>query len=968
MATIPEKGGKGPLNPKFFPKGSITQREAQVRTVEAWLDMKAKLRDRPSHFFNLPGGWDVTWDQLNQGNAQLMKAYGWDELINNVNPMTTPTYVLHGEAAEGRAFGRYKISREAMLASDDPGLIALTQATFQHRPERAEGRLDARMQDIMPLSGTRMRWDTAERLMRQKNAGFANVGSRVVFDLETASLMPEHGIRQLSARFYDAQGNEIHHINQHFDNPFSGMGHYGTDQLNNDITFGQYIGGADPDDIDSLGRKKYQVPGVRYADQPFGEAMEDFFLRAQGVKSLVGQNAAFDVGMLQGVMNTSLYNDPSPRGVRFKAAVDDFFAKAQTDNFYDTAAHARMLMGEIDIAPEFIGIGKGSTFSIENIFLQSTFLDDIVSTKIMKEDELNERLAKALHDADVDTLFTDLLFRLQGKIYEDPQLHSKLLRSGAPTRLTKQMRQDIVDSGAATAITALPQSQLTRLIDMGILNPDGTKKMGQGAITALDQMMLLSRNLDLEADAGVSPIDLQFKTGIWSRYVKERNILSPTGFGRIGDKTPNFPQLGEFLAKQQEFAKAGMPFSGLSMMERLLSGIMGASESAGSTVLGNRLNRQRRILGELAPVGMIHKSNLRLLGRGNVAMPMEILQGLSEAGLLETSQIADWADNKAPLLLGVSPFKSTLQDGKTEIRDVAFQVRNLFAGEANSTERTEQVRKIAAHLQAMSDDVDQDFTIAPSLLEKLQERLIGSADPNIQIGTLGGARGTPEGTLLYNVMDEMGQAVDRKVPFWVAPLMHDPEYLTAANEAIPELGAGFHSVGPLLSTAGGDIFDEKHGKSILREVGKLRDFTEYSWKEASNDSRLMTSLLMEQTFGGGVARKTYEAAGKVADFIKNPITLGAAAGAGIGYYLFNRHRKQEPYQDTFAGQGIESDDAYSRYKQDLGESPLPKLPLIERRGGDPLASAGTVGRLDQNKIGHTRMGPDKDSHLFSGAY
>ncbi|MEY4332040.1 MAG: hypothetical protein RLZZ196_778, partial [Bacteroidota bacterium] len=31
---------------------------------------------------------------------------------------------------------------------------------------------------------------------------------------------------------------------------------------------------------------------------------------------------------------------------------------------------------------------------------------------------------------------------------------------------------------------------------------------------------------------------------------------------------------------------------------------------------------------------------------------------------------------------------------------------------------------------------------------------------------------------------------------------------------------------------------------------------------------------------------------------------------------------------------------------------------------DPLVTAGVVGNLDRNKIGHTGMGPDKYNHLF----
>jgi hypothetical protein len=33
---------------------------------------------------------------------------------------------------------------------------------------------------------------------------------------------------------------------------------------------------------------------------------------------------------------------------------------------------------------------------------------------------------------------------------------------------------------------------------------------------------------------------------------------------------------------------------------------------------------------------------------------------------------------------------------------------------------------------------------------------------------------------------------------------------------------------------------------------------------------------------------------------------------------------------------------------------------------DPLTTAGVVGNLDRNKIGHYKMGAQKNAHLFGG--
>jgi len=42
---------------------------------------------------------------------------------------------------------------------------------------------------------------------------------------------------------------------------------------------------------------------------------------------------------------------------------------------------------------------------------------------------------------------------------------------------------------------------------------------------------------------------------------------------------------------------------------------------------------------------------------------------------------------------------------------------------------------------------------------------------------------------------------------------------------------------------------------------------------------------------------------------------------------------------------------------------MTSLPSSRR---DPLVTAGVVGNLDRNKIGHTKMGNNKYNHLYGG--
>jgi DNA polymerase III epsilon subunit-like protein len=88
------------------------------------------------------------------------------------------------------------------------------------------------------------------------------------------------------------------------------------------------------------------------------------------------------------------------------------------------------------------------------------------------------------------------------------------------------------------------------------------------------------------------------------------------------------------------------------------------------------------------------------------------------------------------------------------------------------------------------------------------------------------------------------------------------------------------------------------------------------------------------------------------------IGLAAASLMGFGYYRHRKNEKQEIYDETLEKQ------QYQRT--------MPKDPLSEYKQGysysseryNPLATAGVVGNLDRQKIGHYQMGGNKYDHLF----
>lgn len=95
--------------------------------------------------------------------------------------------------------------------------------------------------------------------------------------------------------------------------------------------------------------------------------------------------------------------------------------------------------------------------------------------------------------------------------------------------------------------------------------------------------------------------------------------------------------------------------------------------------------------------------------------------------------------------------------------------------------------------------------------------------------------------------------------------------------------------------------------------------------------------------------------------IKPKLAMGAIAvgAASAGYYLAKKNRQNKMYDDPMHQQPYEDSglvqEANSGIQQDNQQTSA-------RR--DPLVTAGVVGNLDRNKIGHTGMGPNKYNHLY----
>jgi len=86
--------------------------------------------------------------------------------------------------------------------------------------------------------------------------------------------------------------------------------------------------------------------------------------------------------------------------------------------------------------------------------------------------------------------------------------------------------------------------------------------------------------------------------------------------------------------------------------------------------------------------------------------------------------------------------------------------------------------------------------------------------------------------------------------------------------------------------------------------------------------------------------------------------LGVAAFSA-GYYIARRNRKNEMFNEVMNQQPYEDTGLVQEANDDIQAD---KQIYSARR--DPLVTAGVVGNLDRNKIGHTKMGPNKYDYLY----
>lgn len=809
------------------------------------------------------------------------------------------------------------------------------QTIKQFYPEEMGSNL-ATSEAIRP-SGRMPRLATQQRIARQINERMVPE-SIAILDIETTGLDPmKNEIWQIAAR-----GSDDRKLNMYFDANMPGTTKGGP--LSRTI-----LEGVDPSEVRSL--------------DDFGEVLD--FL--ESYPAVGGQNVNFDLGFMINKFRETGRDDLADR-LSAKYLTE---TGAYGDNVYDTLQLGRHFL-QTDMAPELDlmvknRLGRGSPSSLENILLESNLLELMVDPSrghgYSVEDVYLELERRGLHDAFQDTMFEQVYHKELSNLVtgEDPALKAqrgfklpgitkqenldvrwKILESGAVTPYTK-MGADQVDD---TVMQALQNSryadQYIRELDLGEV---GVRKFV--ALSPIEHAMIQAREMGPRVVGQVESDAPSFLRALGAVKQFSQHVPAEGPFV--------MPDLAQYKGFMDTLAKANVPYANLSPLERVASMAMAGNYPEGiSSQIGDTFGDV------LLTSQMQGAKQAKVFKSKRLFLPMEMLQGAEEAGVFGADELRRTRLAEGEELFRLSPFEFT-RKGSTH-KDISA---NMLLSPVES-EAEEEFLRLQKYIEKLSldDAAAVKYGLGPEFMTAFRELNFESFNKyGIQVGSAlrrpgqGGSNAIQVRKAYDTMVDLMGGGrVDftdvNQIPLSVG-LAQAP-----GEDGILRLGAVVTSKALEGEGLTNYIQNARMGSALAD------DLTE----RLPTDPALRTVVGSQKVQEG--VEKIAEWNAKMSSIYKgNKVAIrGAVAATAIaaGYYMYKRREEKRSYfTDPFAQQAIEEEGWYERYQQEMGGG----MAAQYNSGGsrDPLATAGVVGTLDNQKIGHTRMGSDKNSHLFGAA-
>lgn len=879
-----------------------------LQDIEWEADDLLKGAGKPSSDrFNLPLRDLPRKPDWGKGREDILEArtklFDFDALFGHLEK--SPVFQSRKDPTLAQAgYGSFVLPREAFVGQsveDIRARLAFVSQTIQ-TDRIGDGSTAYRISGSTPR--TAFLDDTAKQVFDMADVRSA---TRLVFDVETAGLETDKGIWQLSARLMRGDGAVMNpdgtekSVNLLFRNNMMDLGAYGIDDAGRVTNFEDFYqalrgGGQTLDWIDS---------------QDFAPRMMEFLQMGQEADYLVGQNTAFDVRQLLHGMEGQIKSSPA-----FEEAVTGFRQQIDQGKVVDTRMLSMMIFGEgnvLDIAPELQRIDKFTPQSMENILLQSSFLEDLAGD-LNKQgldgwEEITSRIKTGMHHGDIDTWFEDHLFRMQADVLSGTR--SNILTSASLA--DAELRKTIANAAAITPFT--------RLTDLD----------GKGVdYTPIEMLVHHQRQWGSEAVEAASDRHLR-EGGIFRNWAD--NIT--TKEGRIG-RAVALTDSG-FETVQARAVKQGLPFGGISAMERLVSTAIG-QHSVPSAAAG--VNEVRRLMGDVTGSAIVQTAQKAgVHGGKNVALPMELIQAAEQSYLVGEPYVPGQRVLNSNFTAAMSDEVGALQTARWSAftwedgqKDLAL-VADIITGQ-------EDVDRLTQFMHGLGDEGLKKYGLTLDKVDEISTALGQYGEKyGVQVGILGGKDNRSVANVA-RLMEQLGFDVDSKTA-----------HMRTAVFGVGESGEGLMTTASMLDI---DDFFTQHGERILEETRLTRDLVT---KMMSRD--LDPSI--KRAVGAPSSNNLYSFLDRNLSNIKG--RHFGYAGLGLAsYYLFNKHKEQAVYDETTATQEYEDPMFYERYRQEMGE-PVPENYRI-RPSRESIDTAGMVQNLDRNSTRHHQMGPNKHSHLF----
>ena len=454
--------------------------------------------------------------------------------------------------------------------------------------------------------------------------------------------------------------------------------------------------------------------------------------------------------------------------------------------------------------------------------------------------------------------------------------------------------------------------------------------------------------------------------------ISRGQLPSASTFGIGAENYPDINQYNQAMAQlARSRAAMGNPYYALDAKSLKVSTIMAESSGDYSKNILDKLNnmvQSGKYAGEdleklraqidslkyvdyndiLSEIGVSHfmgEKNLRVMSqdgvlRNKLFIPLEIMQKAAgdefAKGRISLSYAAT-AEGKSYMN---AVYNATEGTTKEQARTLAENIYNLVKEKSESIsvskladdEASSFVRSALGMVQGFGDGEKKE-----KLLDELAEKIMSR---NVVIGSI------------------EGEGAERAVRSLIKAgydISNDMLASLGSARILDVLGFGEGlRIGPLIDDLAriGSRLQEGDGETI-KYLNHLATFIKDNNMEGQIRRQVSRARLgMEPN--------------KIADFyLRNKTKIGIGGlgllAAGSAYYISKKYRENQIYDETIQAQPTE------RFSRSQGLSDQMDLQAsISSFRRDPLATAGIVGNLDRNKIGHYRMGNDKYNHLYAG--